>query len=68
MLNGDQGRLRGDPVPASRKTTSAVLTDPQYSWEHELLLSIEIVSITSAGSRRCQLAAVCFELAPTVTE
>jgi hypothetical protein len=24
--------------------------------------------ITSAGSTRCQLASVCFELAPTVTE
>lgn len=33
-----------------------------------LLFNKAIVAITSAGSSKCQLASVCFELAPTVTE
>lgn len=40
---------------------------PQYSCELELSFSIDIVPITSAGSSKCHLASVCFELAPTVT-
>jgi hypothetical protein len=48
-----------DPSTTATAPTLPASADP---------LSSEIHEITSTGSTRCQLASVCFELAPTVTE
>lgn len=48
-----------DPSTTATAPTLPASADP---------LSSEIHEMTSAGSTRCQLARVCFELAPTVTE
>jgi hypothetical protein len=55
------------PLRGSGTLPSTTETGPTLGASTEPL-SIATAEITSNGSSRCQLARVCFELAPTVTE
>ena len=56
-----------DSARDSGMDPSTTATAPTFPASAEPL-SNEMTEMTSEGSTRCQLASVCFELAPTVTE
>ncbi len=63
----DQKKFDENHSRDSGTVPSATATAPTLPVS-ALPFSREIAEITSAGSSKCQLANVCFELGPTVTE